>query len=373
MTKVILIEKIEVKLLMWAFMTLVSLTPENDNIWDSILPTPKELQEEIPLTDVHASFIKRSRATIQAILDGLDNRKLLIVGPCSIHDIEAARDYATQFRELAAEVSEQFFMVMRAYFEKPRTITGWKGLLYDPDLDGSHNLAKGMRLTRRLLAELAEMQVPTASELLEITTSHYYSDHLSWGCIGARTSSSPPHRQLAASLNLPIGFKNTTDGCIDNAIHGILSASTPHVFLGFSPSGKMTRVQSEGNDLCHIVLRGGYHGPNYDPKSVMETVQRCQQAGIRDKLLIDCSHDNCEKRHLKQVSAFQMVIDQIAEGNQSIVGLMLESHLLGGSQPISTNLRYGVSITDPCLDWQTTKQVILQAAFKLQAGALCLI
>jgi len=351
-------------------MTLVSLTPED---FDGILPTPKELQEEIPLTAAHTSFIKESRTTIQKILDGLDNRKLLIVGPCSIHDVDAARDYAALFRELAEEVSEQFFMVMRAYFEKPRTIIGWKGMLYDPDLNGSHNLAKGIRLSRRLLAELTDMQIPTASELLEITTSHYYSEFLSWGCIGARTSSSPPHRQMAASLDFPVGFKNTTDGSIDNAVHGILSASTPHVFLGFSSSGKMARIQSEGNELCHIVLRGGYNGPNYDPKSVMDTVERCQQAGICDKLLIDCSHDNCEKRHLKQVSAFQMIVDQIAEGNQSIVGLMLESHLQGGSQPISSNLRYGVSITDPCLDWQTTRQVILQAASRLQTGGLCLI
>lgn len=351
-------------------MTLVSLTPED---FDGILPTPRELQEEIPLTDEHAAFIRNMRASIRNILDGLDSRKLLIVGPCSIHDVEAAQDYAHRFQELAYEVRHQFLMIMRAYFEKPRTIIGWKGLLYDPDLDGSHNVAKGLRLTRRLLANLTDMQVPTASELLEITTSRYYSDFLSWGCIGARTSSSPPHRQLAASLDFPIGFKNSTDGCIDNAVHGILSASTPHVFLGFSPAGKMTRIQTEGNKLCHMVLRGGYNGPNYNPKAVIDTVERCQQAGIRDKLLIDCSHDNCEKRHLKQVSAFQSVIDQVAEGNQAIAGLMLESHLKGGSQPISSDLRYGISITDPCLDWDTTRQVILKAASKLESGAFCLI
>lgn len=370
MGKVIFIEKIDVKLLMLGNMTLVSLTPED---FEGILPTPKELREEIPLSEENAACIQKTRLSIQNILDGLDNRKLLIVGPCSIHDSSAALEYALRFRELSEEVSEQFLMVMRAYFEKPRTITGWKGMLYDPDLDGSHNLSKGIRLTRRLLADLAEMRIPAASELLEITTSHYYADFLSWGCIGARTSSSPPHRQMAASLDLPIGFKNSTDGCIDNAVHGILSAGMPHVFLGFSSSGKMSRIQSEGNKLCHMVLRGGYNGPNYDPKAVMKTAERCQQAGIRDKILIDCSHDNCEKRHLKQVSAFQAVIDQIAEGNQTVVGLMLESNLQGGSQPISNSLRYGVSITDPCLDWETTRQVILKAAAKLQSGALCLL
>ncbi len=370
MARVIVVEKIDVKLVVLTLMTLVPLTPED---FETVLPSPEELYGEIPLSEAQTSFIKESRATIQAILDGLDSRKLLIVGPCSIHDVEAACDYATQFRELAEEVSEEFFMVMRTYFEKPRTIIGWKGLLYDPDLDGTHNLAKGVRLSRQLLSELADMRVPTACELLEITTTHYLSDLLSWGCIGARTSSSPPHRQLAASLDLPIGFKNTTDGNIDNAVHGIVSAATPHVYLGLSTSGKMTRVQSEGNQLCHMVLRGGHNGTNYDPKSVMDAVERCEQAGIRDKLIIDCSHDNCEKRHLKQVSAFQMVIDQIAEGNQSIIGLMLESHLHGGAQPISENLKYGVSITDPCLDWQTTRQVILHAATKLRAGALCLL
>ena len=191
------------------FMTLISLETEDLN---DVLPTPQELQKEIPLKDKQIAFIQQSRRTIQQILDGLDNRKLLIIGPCSIHNIKSAKDYAVLFQKLAEEVSEQFFMVMRTYFEKPRTIVGWKGLFYDPNLDGSHNLAKGMRLSRQLLSDLADMHIPTGSELLEITTSHYYSDFLSWGCIGARTSSSPPHRQMAASLNLPIGFKNSTDG-----------------------------------------------------------------------------------------------------------------------------------------------------------------
>ncbi len=370
MGRVIIIEKIAVKLLLLLLMTIVSLTPEE---LDHHLPTPKQLQEEIPLTEENAAFIAATRASIQKILDGLDSRKLLIVGPCSIHNVEAAEEYAAKFRDLSEEVSKQFLMVMRTYVEKPRSIIGWKGLLYDPNLDGSHDLSKGIRLTRRLLANLTDMRVPVASELLELTTSPYYSDFLSWGCIGARTSSSPPHRQLAASLDFPMGFKNSTDGCIDNAVHGIISAGTPHAFLGFSSTGKLSRIECEGNKLCHIVLRGGYNGPNYNPKAIMSTVERCEEAGVRNKLVIDCSHDNCEKRHLKQVSAFQAVIDQIAEGNEAIAGLMLESNLLGGSQPISSSLRYGVSITDPCLDWETTRRAILQAASKLESGALCLL
>lgn len=351
-------------------MTLVSLTPEDFNY---LIPTPQQLWEEIPITEERRQFIESSRKQVQKILDGLDNRKLLIVGPCSIHDTAVAIEYAGHFRELSKLVSKHFFLVMRAYVEKPRTITGWKGMLYDPDLDGSYNLTKGIRLARQLFAELTDMKIPIASELLEITTSRYFSDFLSWGCIGARTSSSPPHRQLASSLNFPVGFKNTVDGSTVNAIHGILSATNPHVFLGFSENGKISRIQSDGNPLCHIVLRGGYNGPNYHPKSIRETVERCQQAGICDKLLIDCSHDNCEKRHLKQVSAFQEIIDQIAEGNQHVVGLMLESNLYGGSQPLSPSLRYGVSITDPCLDWQTTRQAIIGAVDKLISGAFCVL
>lgn len=340
---------------------------------DETLPTPRSLQETLPLSPEQRNFILESRQTIESILEGADSRKLLIVGPCSIHDCEATLEYGNHFQELAKEVSDQFFMVMRTYFEKPRTILGWKGFLYDPDLDGSHNVAKGIHLTRHLLSELTTLRIPTASELLDMATAPYFSDFLSWGCIGARTCSSPSHRQLAASLDFPVGFKNSTDGCIDNAVHGVLSASVPHVYLGLSSEGKFTRIKTEGNPLCHLVLRGGYNGPNYDYKSVQESTLRCQQMGIRDKVVIDCSHDNCEKMHLKQIPIFQEVTQQIIEGNESIVGLMLESHLFSGSQSLSHPLQYGVSITDPCLDWLTTREVILQAAERLQRATLCFI
>lgn len=348
-------------------MTLVSLD------FDAHLPTPQEVHTEIPRTPTHETFIDEARTTIQAILEGRDSRKLLIAGPCSIHDPESALEYAHHFKELATQVQNHFYLVMRAYVEKPRTITGWKGLLYDPDLDGSHNLAKGIRRARTLLSDLTDLRIPLASELLDGATAPYYADFLSWGCIGARTTTSPPHRQLASTLTLPIGFKNTTDGNVDHAIHGVLSARSRHTYLGLSHTGHIIRIHGKGNPHCHIVLRGGHDAPNYHPKSVLETVEKCEQAGIYPKVVIDCSHDNCEKRHLKQVAIFQDVIEQIAEGNESIVGLMLESNLLGGSQPISDILRYGVSITDPCLDWKTTHQLITSAAAHLEAGASCLI
>lgn len=336
---------------------------------DDSLPTPRSLKEELPLSLEQRIFIQESRHTIERILEGTDHRKLLIVGPCSIHDYDATVEYGRLFHELAQDVSNQFFMVMRTYFEKPRTIRGWKGFLYDPDLDGSHDMAKGIRLTRHLLSELTTLKIPTASELLDMATAPYFSDFLSWGCIGARTCCSPPHRQLAATLDFPIGFKNSTDGSIDNALHGVLSASTSHVYLGFSAQGGFRRIQAGGNPFCHLVLRGGYNGPNYASTRVQESALRCKQLGVRDKLIIDCSHDNCEKRHLKQIPIFQEVTRQMIEENEAIAGVMLESHLFSGSQPPIAPLRYGVSITDPCLDWKSTREAILQAAESLKRVA----
>jgi len=333
---------------------------------ECVVPTPEELQQEIPLTKTHAEFIMRSRQTVEAILNGTDERRLLIAGPCSIHDLAAAQEYARRFQTLSSRVSDRFFLIMRTYFEKSRTIVGWKGMLYDPDIDGSYNLAKGIKQTRQLLSELTDMQIPVGCELLEINTTHYYTDFLTWGCIGARTCSSPPHRQLAASLNLPIGFKNSTDGNIDHSIHGILAAGAPHIYLGLSLSGQMIRVHTEGNALCHIVLRGGSLGPNYHPEAVRSTIQKCRQAKVRDKLVIDCSHGNCGKTPSHQITVFESIIQQIVEGNSHIAGIMLESHLETGAQEISFPLLYGVSITDPCIDWTTTERLILEAHARLQ-------
>jgi 3-deoxy-7-phosphoheptulonate synthase len=347
-------------------MTMISLEPET-TVKNSLL-TPEELHKEIPLTEEHSAFVLRSRETVEAILNGWDTRRLLIIGPCSIHDLSSARDYAQRLSQLATQVCDQFFIVMRAYFEKPRTILGWKGMLYDPDIDGSYNMAKGVWQTRQLLAELTEMHVPVGCELLEINTASYYADFLSWGCIGARTSSSPPHRQLAASLNLPIGFKNSIDGNIDHSIHGIIAAAAPHIFLGLSTTGQLTRMEAEGNPLCHVVLRGGISGPNYHPEAVKQAIQKCRQAQVRDKIIIDCSHDNCGKKPLNQLQVFESVMEQILEGNTYIAGMMLESHLEGGAQEIAAPLLYGVSITDPCIDWETTESLIREASYRMGLG-----
>jgi 3-deoxy-7-phosphoheptulonate synthase len=329
------------------------------------LPSPEELLNEFLLNPQGSYFIRRSREIVKNILNGVDKRLLLIAGPCSIHDFKAACEYAEKFKKLSEKVSKYFFLILRTYFEKPRTIVGWKGLFYDPDLDGSYNLTKGMQQTRKLLLQLTDMRVPVGAEILEINSSPYYSDLLTWGCVGARTSSSPPHRQLAASLNLPVGFKNSIDGNIDHAIHAILSAATPQTFLGVSPSGQMARIQADGNAMCHIVLRGGLTSPNYFPDSIEKTVQKCRQAKVREKIIIDCSHDNCGKNHTRQIPVFETVLEQILGGKKEIAGLMIESHLYAGSQAIVFPLRYGVSITDPCLDWESTERVILGACERL--------
>ncbi len=333
---------------------------------DHALPTPEELHKEIPLTESQSAFILRSRETFEAILNGWDNRCILIAGPCSIHDPKAAREYAEKFSRLSKYVSDQFFLVMRTYFEKSRTTVGWKGMLYDPDMDGSHNMVKGIRQTRKLVSELTSMQVPLASELLEINTAHYYADFLTWGCVGARTSSSPPHRQLVSSLNFPVGFKNSTDGNMEYPINGILAAAASHVYLGLSPSGKMARVHTEGNPLCHLVLRGSHLKPNYYPETVNDAIARCRAANIPDAVLIDCAHGNSGKTPGHQKVAFESVIEQICQGNSKIAGIMLESYLNSGSQTINFPLSYGVSITDPCISWETTEELILSAHSKLR-------
>ncbi|NGX54816.1 MAG: Phospho-2-dehydro-3-deoxyheptonate aldolase, Tyr-sensitive [Chlamydiae bacterium] len=342
-------------------MTLSTLSPEE---LATDIPTPLELASELPLTKSNTLFVNSCRQTVRSILQGLDNRLLMIVGPCSIHHPKSVYAYGEKFARLAKEVSERFFLVMRTYYEKPRTKKGWKGLIFDPNLDGSHDIGKGLRLTRELLVNLTEMGVPVGCEFLEIYTSHYFSDLITWGCIGARTCTSQPHRQLASSLPMPIGFKNSTDGNVDHAIHGVLSASTPHVFLGSDFSGQMTKVQTEGNSHCHIILRGGKRSPNYDPISVENAIKKCTETSIRNQLIIDCSHDNCAKRHELQIPVFKSVIDQVKSGNRSIVGLMLESHLSAGNQPFSPSAHEDISITDPCLDWATTEKLIREAYLK---------
>lgn len=329
-----------------------------------LLPSYKEFKKNYPLSYTLNSFIESSRRTICDIISGKDPRLLIIVGPCSIHDKISSLDFAKHLQHLIASISNQFFIVMRAYPEKPRTSSGWKGFLYDPHLDGSNDIKTGIMWTRQLLLELAQMQVPVATEFLDPITAFYYDDLVSWGSIGARTSSSQPHRQLASGLQMPIGMKNGVAGNISAAINGVISASYAHVYMGLNENGAPGIIKTKGNPHAHIVLRGGENGSNYDPQTVAEALKRLEHAHLIPRLVVDCSHHNSGKRHEKQPGIFNSVLRQIIEGNTNIRGLMLESHLLGGSQRLITpsNLKYGISITDPCLDWHSTEKLITQSA-----------
>lgn len=326
------------------------------------LPTPYELKHELPITLKQSQFVNKTREQIVNILERRDPRLLMIVGPCSIHDVEAAYEYSVKLKALAKEISDTFLPVMRVYFEKPRTSLGWKGLLYDPYLDGSHNISAGLKLTRQLLLELAELEVPAAAEFLDPATSCYFGDLISWGCIGARTSESQTHRQIASGLPMPVAFKNSTAGKIDVAIHGILSASTQHKFIGMDEMGKIAIVKTAGNPHSHVMLRGGEDSPNYDPKSISYALNLLHKYQLPPRVLIDCSHDNSYKKHEKQPSVFQSIIHQILEGEKHIRGMAIESHIFEGNQTLSkdlSTLRYAVSLTDPCLDWTSTENLIL--------------
>lgn len=332
------------------------------------LPTPQELHQELPASAHHREFIEQTRQQIRKVIDGTDPRLLLIVGPCSIHDVTAAKEYATKLRDLSREMSDTFLIVMRVYFEKPRTTLGWKGMLHDPLLNGSDAIHIGMRWTRQLLLDLAEMGIPAASEFLDPATAYYFGDLISWGCIGARTSSSQTHRQIASGLPMPIAFKNTTDGNVDVAINGALAAASPHTFIGMNAQGKAIVNRTSGNPDCHLALRGGELKPNFDALSITQASNSLRKAGLPTGLLVDCSHDNSRRKHERQISVFQDVINQVCQGNRDIRGLILESHLFAGNQPLSVDasrLRYAVSLTDPCLDWESTENLITWGRSKL--------
>lgn len=326
------------------------------------LPSPQRLLEEFPCTSKQRQFIDTKRQEIRNILDGLDGRLLLIVGPCSIHDITAAKEYASHLRTLSKSIGDTFCIVMRVYFDKPRTVLGWKGLLNDPWLNGSHDIATGIRWTRQLLLDLAEMEIATASEFLDPAAAYYFSDLISWGCIGARTASSQVHRQLASSLPMPVAFKNSTDGNVGIAVNGIVNASKPHAFIGMDACGNSSVVRAAGNQHGHLVLRGGENRPNYDPQAISEALACLKAAELPPRLLIDCSHDNSMRQHELQATVFQSVLNQTVEGNHEIKGILLESHLNSGNQALAADqsqLKYGVSLTDPCMDWEMTKRLIL--------------
>lgn len=328
------------------------------------LPSPKEFIEKLGRKKSREKFIIQSRSEISEILFGNDRRILLVVGPCSIHDIESGLEYAKNLKKLSESVKDRILLVMRAYFEKPRTSIGWKGLILDPHLDQSFDIPTGLTMARQFLSKLIDMEIPTATELLDPITPQYIADLISWSAIGARTTQSQIHRQLASGLSMPLGFKNTTDGSIKTAIHAIIAAQHPQTFMGINEEGHASYIITHGNPHCHIVLRGGLQKPNYDAKSVQIVEEKLKTNNLQPSIMIDCSHDNCDKEHQKQVTVFNAVIKQIIKGNNNIKALMLESNIHAGNQPFpqqKENLKFGVSITDPCIDWETTVSLITSA------------
>lgn len=328
------------------------------------LPSPAALLAELPKTSAQAEFVARARGEIQRLLFGDDRRFLLIVGPCSIHDLDAGREYARRLAALAKRVADRMLVVMRVYFEKPRTTVGWKGLIMDPHLDGSHDIASGLRLARTFLRDVLDLGLPTATELLDPITPQYIADLVCWSAIGARTAESQTHRQMASGLSMPLGFKNGTDGSVQTAINAIRAAAEAHTFLGINLEGAASAIVTRGNPHCHIVLRGGSAGPNYAPENVADAERRLGKAGLPPAIVIDCSHDNSSKQPERQPEVLRDVLGQIAAGNSSIIGAMLESNLEAGSQPFPQprdRLRRGVSITDPCIGWDATEALLLEA------------
>jgi 3-deoxy-7-phosphoheptulonate synthase len=325
------------------------------------LPSPSQLLAELPKTENEAEFISRARSDIHRIIFTDDQRFLLIVGPCSIHDLVAGRDYAARLAQLAPEVSDRILIVMRVYFEKPRTTVGWKGLIMDPHLDGTNDIADGLRLARTFLRDVLDLGLPTATEFLDPITPQYIADLVCWCAIGARTAESQTHRQMASGLSMPLGFKNGTDGSVPTGINAIKAASQPHTFLGINLDGVASAIVTRGNPNCHLVLRGGAQGPNYSPAQIAETEKLLTKAGLRQAILVDCSHDNSAKQPEKQPEVMRALLAQIAAGNASIIGGMVESNINAGNQPFpqpKDKLKYGVSITDGCIDWATTEAMI---------------
>ncbi len=329
------------------------------------LVSPALLHHEFPITPEAAQLVAEARDRIRHILYNEDRRLLVIVGPCSVHDIDAAYDYGQRLVNLRHELSGQLEIIMRVYFEKPRTNIGWKGLINDPHLDGSCDINTGLRLARKLLLDLAHLGLPAATELLDPVTPQYIADVIAWTAIGARTTESQTHREMASGLSMPIGFKNGTDGSLAAAVNAMVAASQPHHFLGINHHGLASIVTTTGNPDCHLVLRGGKDGPNFSRDHVARAAAEMAKLDLNPRLMIDCSHANANKDHTRQVLVLEDVANQVQEGARHISGVMIESHLQGGSQPIPKNLRqltYGQSITDACVDFDTTATMLRQLA-----------
>ncbi len=343
---------------------------ENVNISShDVLITPDQLKNDIPLTEAAIKTVSEGRATINNILDRKDHRIFVVIGPCSIHDVEAAKDYAKRLKALADKVGDTLYIVMRVYFEKPRTTVGWKGLINDPHLNDSFEVEEGLHIGRQLLVDISEMGLPTATEALDPISPQYLQDTISWSAIGARTTESQTHREMSSGLSVAVGFKNGTDGGLDVALNALKSASHPHSFLGINREGQVSIVRTKGNPYSHVVLRGGGGKPNYDSVSVTLCEQALEKAGLAKNIMIDCSHANSNKDANLQPLVMQDVCNQIIDGNKSIVGIMVESNLKFGNQSIPddlSQLEYGVSVTDACIDWETTERSLIEMHDKLK-------
>ena len=329
------------------------------------LPSSLQLKQQLPLTPALSQQVAAHRDAIRAILNAEDPRLLVIVGPCSIHDPQSALQYAGKLARLASEVSDTMLLVMRAYVEKPRTTVGWKGLAYDPHLDGSDDMAGGLTLSRELMLEMIRLGLPVATELLQPMAAGYFDDLLSWVAIGARTTESQIHREMASGLSMPVGFKNGTDGGVTVAVDAMRSAAHPHRHFGVDSQGHPAIIQTAGNPDTHMVLRGGHPGPNHDRESVSQIKSELNRLNIPSRIMVDCSHANSSKDPLRQPFVFNDVLEQRLQGDLSLIGMMLESHLFEGCQPLSASLRYGVSVTDGCLGFSATEQLLLEAARRL--------
>jgi 3-deoxy-7-phosphoheptulonate synthase len=342
----------------------------NVNVASSdLLATPEEIKRRLPLTARAADTVFKSREILRAILERRDPRLFVVVGPCSIHDVGAAREYAARLKGLADQVASTMLLIMRVYFEKPRTTVGWKGLINDPDLDDSFQIEKGITLARELLLYVAELGLPAGTEALDPIMPQYLSELITWTAIGARTTESQTHREMASGLSTPVGFKNGTDGSLATSINALQSVRHPHHFLGITQQGQSAVFRTRGNPHAHIVLRGGGGRVNYDAVSIALAERQLSAASLPATIVVDCSHGNSNKDPSVQPLVAENCITQILDGNRSIVGLMLESHLKAGNQPIPKDLgalEYGVSITDPCIDWQSTETLMLKLHRSLQ-------
>lgn len=343
---------------------------ENLNVVSQeVLITPGDIKEALPLNDRVRESVLMGRQTIHDILDRKDHRLIVVIGPCSIHNVDEAKEYARQLKKLADEVADTLYVVMRVYFEKPRTTVGWKGLINDPYLNDSFKIEEGLQIGRQLLIDIAEMGLPTATEALDPISPQYMQDLVSWSAIGARTTESQTHRELASGLSSAVGFKNGTDGGLTVAINALQSVSSPHRFLGINFDGRVSIIHTKGNPYGHVVLRGGGDKPNYDSVSVAMAEQELTKACISTNIMVDCSHANSNKNHELQPLVMDNVTNQILEGNQSIIGVMVESNLNEGKQNITENLadlQRGVSVTDACIGWESTEKALRDARDKLK-------